>query len=75
MRRCEELIRVPNTGEVVGTSIREWFQNRDNIALIKALKQHGLNFGAADRSETRRRCATRQFMGDHWNTERAARSF
>ena len=49
----EELIRVPNTGEVVGTSIREWFQNRDNVALIKALKQLGLNFGAADHSETK----------------------
>jgi DNA ligase (NAD+) len=48
----EELIRVPNTGEVVGTSIRDWFQNPDNIALIKALKQHGLNFGEGERSET-----------------------
>ncbi len=48
----DQLIRVPNTGEVVGTSIRDWFQNRDNIALIKALKEHGLNFGEADRNET-----------------------
>jgi DNA ligase (NAD+) len=48
----DELIRVPNTGEVVGTSIRDWFLNRDNIALIKALKAHGLNFGEADRKET-----------------------
>src|ERR1700737_889658 len=39
----DELIRVPNTGEIVGTSIRDWFQNRENIALIKALKAHGLN--------------------------------
>jgi DNA ligase (NAD+) len=48
----DELIRVPNTGEVVGASIRDWFLNRDNIALIKALKEHGLNFGEADRHET-----------------------
>jgi len=48
----DELIRVPNTGEVVGTSIRDWFLNRDNIALIKALKAHGLNFGEADRKGT-----------------------
>jgi DNA ligase (NAD+) len=48
----DELIRVPNTGEVVGTSIRDWFQNRENIALVKALKAHGLNFGEADRNET-----------------------
>src|SRR5208337_5335222 len=47
----EELIRAPNTGEVVGTSIRDWFQNPDSIGLIKALKQHGLNFGEADRDE------------------------
>ncbi len=48
----DELIRVANTGEVVGTSIRDWFQNPDNIALIKALKKHGLNFGEADRDES-----------------------
>jgi DNA ligase (NAD+) len=48
----DELIRVPNTGEVVGTSIRDWFQNHDNIMLIQALKKHGLNFGEADRKET-----------------------
>jgi DNA ligase (NAD+) len=47
----EELIRVPNTGEVVATSIRDWFQNSDNIALIKALKRHGLNFGEANRDK------------------------
>jgi DNA ligase (NAD+) len=47
----EELSRVQNTGDVVSSSIREWFQNPDNIALIKALKQHGLNFGEADRDE------------------------
>jgi DNA ligase (NAD+) len=47
----EELTRVPNAGEVVATSIRDWFQNPDNIALIKALKRHGLNFGETDRDE------------------------
>jgi len=47
----EELTRVPNTGEVVATSIRDWFQNPDNIALIKALRRHGLNFGEANREE------------------------
>jgi DNA ligase (NAD+) len=48
----DELIRVPNTGEVVGASIRDWFQNGDNNALIQALKKHGLNFGETDRPET-----------------------
>ena len=48
----EELTRVPNTGEVVATSIRDWFHHPDNIALIKALERHGLNFGEADRDGT-----------------------
>jgi DNA ligase (NAD+) len=48
-----DLLRVPNTGEVVAASIRDWFQNPDNIALIKALKRHGLNFGEADRAEAK----------------------
>ena len=48
----DELTRVPNTGAVVGSSIRDWFQDPDNIALIKALKKHGLNLGKADRQDT-----------------------
>src|SRR3984957_6232112 len=45
----DELIRVPNTGEGVGARIRDWFQNQDNVALVRALKEHGLNFGETDR--------------------------
>ena len=48
-----DLLRVPNTGEVVAGSIHDWFQNPDNIALIEALKRHGLNFGQADRVEAK----------------------
>jgi DNA ligase (NAD+) len=48
-----ELLRAPNTGEVVAASIREWFQNPDNIALLKALRKHGLNFGETDRAEAK----------------------
>ena len=58
----DELIRVPNTGEVVGASIRDWFQNGDNSALIQALKKHGLNFGEADRPET----GGQVFRGTSW---------
>jgi DNA ligase (NAD+) len=58
----EELIRVPNTGEVVATSIRDWFQNPDNISLIKALKRHGLNFGEANRDEV----ASNSLRGTSW---------
>jgi DNA ligase (NAD+) len=47
----EELLRVPNTGEIVAQSIHDWFQNPDNITLVKALKKHGLNFGEADQDE------------------------
>jgi DNA ligase (NAD+) len=43
-----DLLRVPNTGEIVAASIRDWFLNADNIALIDALKKHGLNFGGDD---------------------------
>jgi DNA ligase (NAD+) len=45
-------MRVPNTGEVVATSIRDWFLHPDNIALVGALQRHGLNFGEADRDGT-----------------------
>ena len=48
-----DLLRVPNTGEVVAGSIHDWFSNPDNIALIEALKRHGLNFGQADRVEAK----------------------
>jgi DNA ligase (NAD+) len=51
----DELIRVPNTGEIVGRSIRDWFQGDDNIALVRALKEHGLNFGEADHNEAKGR--------------------
>ena len=58
----DDLIRVSNTGEVVGTSIRDWFQNGDNRELIKALKKHGLNFGEGDRDETE----SRALRGSSW---------
>ena len=45
-----DLLLVPNTGEVVASSLRDWFLNPDNAALIEALKKHGLNFGTADHS-------------------------
>jgi DNA ligase (NAD+) len=51
----EELIRAPNTGEIVSRSIRDWFDNPDNIALVKALKHHGLNFGESDSRENQGR--------------------
>jgi DNA ligase (NAD+) len=44
-------LRVQNTGEVVAHSIHDWFQNADNLALVEALRRHGLNFGANDAPE------------------------
>ena len=44
----ESLKKAPNTGEVVGQSIWEWFHNPDNLALIQALRDHGLNFGTTE---------------------------
>jgi DNA ligase (NAD+) len=47
----EELVKVPNTGEVMATSLTEFFHNADNQALIEALRRHGLNFGELDHDE------------------------
>jgi DNA ligase (NAD+) len=44
----ESLKKAPNTGEVLAQSIWEWFRNPDNLALIEALRGHGLNFGAKE---------------------------
>jgi len=41
----EELEKAPNTGEIVARSIKDWFSDPDNLALIEALRKHGLNFG------------------------------
>jgi DNA ligase (NAD+) len=41
----EDLQRAPNTGEIVARSIKDWFSDPDNRALIEALRKHGLNFG------------------------------
>jgi DNA ligase (NAD+) len=49
--RLEELVKVPNTGEVMATSLTEFFHNADNRALIEALRGHGLNFGELDHDE------------------------
>jgi DNA ligase (NAD+) len=46
-----ELLRVENTGEIVAQSIHDWFKNSDNVALIEALRRHGLNFGQAEHRE------------------------
>ncbi|MGA8655811.1 MAG: NAD-dependent DNA ligase LigA [Chthoniobacterales bacterium] len=47
----DELLRVQNTGEIVAQSIHDWFRNSDNLALIEALRRHGLNFGQAEHRE------------------------
>ncbi len=43
----EELRGVQNTGDVVAQSIHDWFRNPDNLALLQALRSHGLNFGSS----------------------------
>jgi DNA ligase (NAD+) len=47
----ESLKKAPNTGDVVAQSIGEWFRNPDNVALIEALRGHGLNFGVNETEE------------------------
>jgi DNA ligase (NAD+) len=39
-----DLVRVPDIGEVVAASIRNWFQEPGNIALIERLRAASLNF-------------------------------
>jgi DNA ligase (NAD+) len=45
----DELRGVQNTGDVVAQSIHDWFQDRDNLALVEALRDHELNFGDGSR--------------------------
>ena len=40
-----DLLRAPNTGEIVAQSVVDWFSNSDSRALLAALRRHGLNFG------------------------------
>ena len=48
----ETLEAVEGVGPVMAQSIRLWFQNPDNRALVEALRGHGLNFTAtADRED------------------------
>ncbi|MBV9392452.1 MAG: NAD-dependent DNA ligase LigA, partial [Verrucomicrobia bacterium] len=58
----EQLCRVPNTGEVVASSISDWFQNENNRSLIAGLKRHDLNFGESDASET----SSNKLQGTAW---------
>jgi len=58
----EELLRVQNTGEIVAQSIHQWFKDPDNVALIEALRRHGLNFGRAEYLEA----ASNKLAGTTW---------
>lgn len=40
----EELMEIPDVGPIVAHSIYEYFHNEENINLINALKEKGLNF-------------------------------
>ncbi len=42
----EELVRVPDVGEVVAGSVRKWFSDERNKALVERLRSAGLNFQA-----------------------------
>jgi DNA ligase (NAD+) len=58
----EELLRVQNTGEIVAKSIHQWFKEPDNVALIEALRRHGLSFGQAEHREP----ASDRLAGTNW---------
>lgn len=40
----EELKNIPDIGDIIALSIKEYFSNSKNINLINKLKDHGLNF-------------------------------
>ncbi len=40
----EELIQIPDVGEITAQSIIDWFSDSDNLDLIKRLKKAGLQF-------------------------------
>ncbi|MDD2708171.1 MAG: NAD-dependent DNA ligase LigA [Verrucomicrobiae bacterium] len=44
----EDLTRVPDVGEIVARSIRDFFDKEDNLRTLERLKQHGLNFVAME---------------------------
>ncbi len=47
----EELTQIPEIGERIATSIREFFDNRENIEVIESLKRAGLNFETEQQKE------------------------
>jgi DNA ligase (NAD+) len=58
----EELLRVPNTGEIMAQSVHDWFAHPDNRHLLEALKKHGLNFGETERQQRK----SNAFEGTTW---------
>ena len=40
----EELLEIPDVGPIVASSIRNYFSDERNIALVNALKEQHLNF-------------------------------
>ncbi len=48
----EELCTVPEVGEAVAESLRDFFDNAANRVLLDALREHGLNFTAARAAAT-----------------------
>jgi DNA ligase (NAD+) len=44
----DDLERINDIGEVVGASIRQYFQDAKNREMIGRLRRHGLNFGEKD---------------------------
>ncbi|MBV8815972.1 MAG: NAD-dependent DNA ligase LigA [Verrucomicrobia bacterium] len=57
----DELQRAPNTGEIVARSIKDWFSDSNNRALVEALRKHGLNFGGGKEEQV-----DDKLMGTTW---------
>ena len=69
----EELQRIPDVGEVVGESIRQFFQENRNRKMIEHLQRAGLRLTSEKPKANRGTGFQRHDLGDNGNVEPAAR--
>jgi DNA ligase (NAD+) len=61
-----DLLRVPDVGEIVATSIRDTLREPHNAETIRRLKSHGLNFGERDEPEPEPASGSARWAGTTW---------
>lgn len=48
----EELMQVPEIGEIIARSVIDWFSDSDNQLLVERLRSHGIQLGIDDTKQT-----------------------